>query len=264
MLSSGLTWLIGGTQESAQLAQCLANAEIPCLVSVTTESARKLYPLSPWIQVWVGCLDATLIKPWLQDFKIVSIVDASHPYAIQISQLAIAAAQALQIPYLRYERPEISASKEHTALIEPFTTVEALLNSDRLLGERVLLTLGYRALPAFSIWQARSTLYARILPSPTALAVAESAGFSSDRLIALRPPLSEKLEAALWQHWQISLVVTKASGTAGGEDIKHRVSNALKIPLVVIDRPQLSYPFSTQVMEDAVRFCQASAGSQNL
>ncbi|NET53763.1 MAG: precorrin-6A/cobalt-precorrin-6A reductase, partial [Merismopedia sp. SIO2A8] len=48
-------------------------------------------------------------------------------------------------------------------------------------------TVGYKALPLFSHWQQRSSLFARILPSLKSLEVATAAGFSSNQLIALRP-----------------------------------------------------------------------------
>jgi precorrin-6A/cobalt-precorrin-6A reductase len=119
----------------------------------------------------------------------------------------------------------------------------------------VLLTVGYRYLHLFSSWQERSTLFARILPSVTALGAALAAGFSSDRLIALRPPVSVDLEKALWQQWQISLVVTKASGTAGGEDVKRAVAAELGIGLIAIARPEVVYPQQTSELSRALEFC---------
>jgi precorrin-6A/cobalt-precorrin-6A reductase len=85
-------------------------------------------------------------------------------------------------------------------------------------GERTLLTLGYRQLRPFAPWQSQACLFARILPSLPALDGALAAGFTPERLIALRPPISAELETALWQQWQITQVITKASGPAGGED----------------------------------------------
>ena len=60
----------------------------------------------------------------------------------------------------------------------------------------------------------------------------------------------------MWQQWQISLVVTKASGKAGGEDIKREVARELDIPLVVITRPQIIYPQQTDCLDEAIAFCQ--------
>ncbi|MEO1300350.1 MAG: precorrin-6A/cobalt-precorrin-6A reductase [Cyanobacteria bacterium J06636_16] len=120
--------------------------------------------------------------------------------------------------------------------------------------ERTLLTLGYRWLADFASWQSQGTLFARILPSQTALAAALAAGFSSERIIALRPPISNSLERALWQQWHITQVVTKASGKAGGEDQKQAIAAELGIRLIRISRPVITYPAQTNCLETAVQF----------
>lgn len=245
-------WLIGGTQESARLAKAIAQTNIPCIISVTTESARALYPPAPNLQVWVGRFTLAQLKEFLQQQQIVAVLDASHPYAVEISQLAIAATQKLGISYLRYERPIVEQGKRGEIL----DRFETLLSGNYLQGQRVLLTVGYRPLHLFGPWQDRATLFARILPSAIALAAAQSAGFTPDSLICLRPPISADLEKALWQQWNISLVVTKASGTPGGEDIKRTVAAQLGIRLIVINRPLINYPQQTSDLSVALEFCQ--------
>jgi len=243
-------WLIGGTQESAQLARMVAGHQIPSVVSVTTEAARSLYPSLPSVQVRVGALDGDQISHLIQREGIGAILDASHPYATEISTLAIAAAKAHNLPYLRYERPPVKAAS--TVEVD---SVETILSDDYLNGKRVLLTVGYRLLERFAPWQDRATLFARILPSQVALEAALAAGFTPDRLIALRPPLSTTLEKALWQHWQISLVVAKASGVAGGELVKQQVAQSLDVTLVTIRRPRVAYPHQTSRLDEAIAFC---------
>jgi len=252
-------WLIGGTQESADLARAIAAFAIPSIITVTTESAHSLYPATPLLQVHVGKLTPDRLPPFLQDHTITAIVDASHPFATEVSQLAIAAAQRHNLPYLRFERPSVSCSTASPA-DSSIPSLPHLLATDLLLGQRVLLTLGYRWLHLFQPWQAKATLFARILPSQTALAAALDAGFTPDRLIALRPPISADLERSLWQHWQISLVVTKASGTPGGEDLKRQIAAELGVKLLVIDRPQLAYPQQTSDIQAAVAFCRKVMG----
>jgi precorrin-6A/cobalt-precorrin-6A reductase len=251
---NGRIWLIGGTQESAQLARAIAQANFSCTVSVTTASACTLYAPAPSLRVWVGRLNESQIEEFLQQQQIVAVLDASHPYAVEISQNAIAASQRLQIPYLRYERPlvEQPAGMQRCRL----DSFETLLLGNYLQGQRVLLTVGYRPLQLFHSWQEQATLFARILPSAIALEVAIGSGFTPDRLICLRPPISPDLEKALWQQWDISLVVTKASGTAGGEDIKRAVAAQLGIPLIVIDRPAVEYLQQTSDLSVAIEFCR--------
>jgi precorrin-6A/cobalt-precorrin-6A reductase len=244
-------WIIGGTSESVMIAQAIAADNFACIVTVATADAVKLYPVLPNLRIRVGQLNEFQIHEFLQGEKIIAIVDASHPYAIAISQTVIQIAQRLHVPYLRYERVALLPNKNITEL-ENF---ETLLTGNYLTHQRVLLTIGYKILPKFKVWQAQATLFARILPSVESIQVALESGFSSDRLIALRPPISMDLEKALWQQWNISLVVSKASGQAGGEEIKQRVSQLLGIPLIVIARPKVDYHHQTNNLNEVLRFC---------
>jgi precorrin-6A/cobalt-precorrin-6A reductase len=248
---SGCIWLIGGTAESVQLARLLAAANLPLLVSVTTTAARELYASIPDLKIIIGHLKTTAIPDFLLLYEIKIVIDASHPHAVAISQGAIAACQSTHTPYLRYERPVVE--HQDSQVIE-LPSIEHLLVSNYLEGQRVLLTLGYKSLHCFQNYHERATLFARILPYASSVAMAVQAGFTSDRLIAIRPPVSLALEKALWQLWQISVVVTKASGHSGGEEVKRQVAEELGIPLVVISRPQINYPQVTSNLEEVVKF----------
>lgn len=243
-------WLIGGTSESATIAPHLLQHQLPTIVTVTTPAARQLYPVHELLTVQVGAMNPLEMSKFTQTARISAIVDASHPHAAEVSANAIRVAQQHQIPYLRYERPTVT---------EPGVTLlpdwETLLTGAYLRDQRVLLIVGYRHLPPFQSWHDRATLFARILPSPKALEVAIASGFPPSRLIALRPPVAPELERALWQQWQISLVVAKTSGTAGGQDVKQTVARSLGIPLILIDRPQVNYPQITQDWGAIVEFC---------
>lgn len=255
-------WIIGGTGEAVKLARALVNLQISCLVTVTTPAASQAYPRQPGLQVRVGALALDTLPGFIQEQGIGAILDASHPFALEITKGAIAAAQQLQIPYWRYERPTPDLPPH--PLVQQVADLHQVLRADLLAQQRVLLTLGYRWLSAFQPWQQQSTLFARILPSPTALAAALAAGFTPDRLIALRPPISVALELALWQDWQITRVITKASGQAGGEATKQIVAQRLGIPLLIIRRPAITYPFVSQDLERLVSISHQWWVSRNL
>lgn len=261
-------WLIGGTQESRQLLTAIGkrwpqmaaaqNAEI--LVSVTTATAQQLYPDLPGVRLWVGKLGAEAALDFVVDHHITAILDASHPFATAISQQAIAIAAQQRLPYLRFERPSLPppADSWRDRFGRPgWVSLEKLdeaVCATYLPQERTLLTLGYRLLSQFRPWQDQAQLYARILPSLVALEAALGAGFTADRLIALRPPISAELETALWRQWQITQVITKASGAAGGEATKQAIAAQLGIRLLVLQRPPLTYPQQTPDLETAVHF----------
>jgi len=233
----------------------LAESNLPLVVSVTTASARALY--ADRAEVTVGCMDILQMSRFCQQKRIETIIDASHPYAVAVSTQAIAVASKLNLPYLRYEREnyQISNSAIDPNLIE-LPSFDTLLTGNYLTQQRVLLTVGCKALPQFQSWQNKATLYARVLPKIDSLKMAIAAGFTSDRLIAIRPPIDAAMETALWQQWRISVVVTKASGKAGGEDIKRQVAASLGIPLIVIARPQVTYPSQTSQTKDVLAFCR--------
>ena len=241
-------WLIGGTGDSALLAEAIADCwtlegqNWRGIITVTTPAAQQLYHHLPDWQVRVGALSELQIRALLEQEQINAIVDASHPFAVQISQTVQAIAESRKLPYLRYERSSLAPT---AGLIE-VESLTTLLAGSYLEGRRVLLTLGAKSLPQFRPWQQRATLFARILPSVSAFHWAQAGGFEPHRLIALRPPISIELELALWRQWQIELVVTKASGTEGGEERKRQVAQQLQIPLITLMRPKSCNSYGQQ------------------
>lgn len=240
-------WLIGGTKDSVAIANKISVLPLSLIITVATPEAKHLY--NSQLDILSGCMNQEEIMQFCRDKIIVAIIDASHPFAVEVSQNAIAIATNLNIPYLRYERD--SCSQDGITVINSF---ETLLQEEYLLGKRVLLTVGCKVLPKFLPWQDKCTLFTRVLPKLESLQTAVAAGFTSDRIIALRPPITPELEMALWQQWQINLVVTKASGKPGGQDIKQQVANKLGIPLIAIARPQIPYPQQTSCLETVVSF----------
>ena len=252
----GKVWLIGGTSDSAEIAEILITSEIVFIVTVVTQAALSLYSVD--CKTAVGCMDEEKMQSFCYANQVKAIVDASHPYAVEISHQAIAISNQLNIPYLRYERNSYQAQADaptNTSVIE-LDSFETLLTGDYLKQQRVLLTVGCKALPLFQFWHNQATLFARILPKAASIETALAAGFTSDRLIAIRPPFNLAWEKALWQQWNISMVVTKASGKAGGEDIKRQVAVDLNVPLVIITRPQVAYPQQTYSISEVLAFCQ--------
>lgn len=246
-------WIIGGTGESAIIVKAISEIAADYVVTVTTPEATRLY--GSQCQIVVGAMDRRAIELFCHHHAIAAIVDASHPFAREISQNAIAISQKLSLPYLRYERATVATSTSITHIeLDSFDT---LLRGNYLLGQKVLLTVGCKVLPQFQEWQSRATLFARILPRLDSLQTALNSGFSSDRVIAFRPPVSEAMEKALWQQWKISLVVTKASGKSGGENTKRRVADKLGIPLITISRPKANYPQQTSEIEQIVQFVRS-------
>jgi len=241
--------LLGGTSESRSLAAALSQEGIPWIATVTTAGGSRLYRDLPG-QVVVTRFSLPSLAQFLQERRIGVLVDASHPFAQQISQLAIQVTAQLGIPYLRYERPSVG--------LDPWVQVapdwQTVLSESVLAGRRVLLTVGVKALPLFVPWQDRCQLYARVLPESVPQAV--RAGIAAERVIGRRLPLSFEEELQLWQRLEPQVVITKDSGEAGGLLVKQAVAKTLGIPLWVIQRPPLPYPWCSQNLAEVVQECQ--------
>ncbi len=262
-------WLIGGTQESRHCVERLMaqwpdpgpHAPLRLMITVTTQAARALYAEHPGVVVRVGQMAADQAHVFLMQHGITAILDMSHPFATAISTLAIALAQQYHLPYLRYERaiapPPHQLWQDHANRpgFVHLTEIKHALDETYLTPqERTLLTLGRQWLPLFEPWQRRTQLFARILPMAAAVTTAIAAGFTRQRLIALHPPVTPALEMALWQQWQITQVITKASGAPGGEATKYEIAAQLGVRLVVIDRPKIAYPQQTDRLNTAIAF----------
>ena len=265
-------WLIGGTSESAKLASALLAAHIPFVVTVTTKAARQLYPEPT--RVVVGQLTPDRMEDFVRTYCIGCVLDASHPFASVISKSAIATVQQIEaknqaIAYIRYERRTVSKGDVQTSAgcdrTLTFESIETLFDHLQHHKHRILFTLGYRTLVSYASHIAKlrqkSQLFARILPSPAAISAAVAVGFSSKEIVALRPPISYDLEKAIWQRWNISCVVAKASGEASGEIVKRQLAAELDVRLALLKRPQITYPHQTEDISQAVQFCKEQLSS---
>jgi precorrin-6A/cobalt-precorrin-6A reductase len=179
------------------------------------------------------------------------VLDATHPFAVRISRIAQAACGKLGVPIVRYQRPDLPPPPG-TRLVASFAAAAELLPS---LGSRVLLTIGAKQLKHFAHLHGRQQVMARILPSLLSLDQALGAGFTSDRILCLRPPFSREFNRAILQEYQIEVLVTKASGKEGGVEEKVLAAGDLGIEVVMICRPQEPNLQSVHSVEEAVKAC---------
>ncbi|MEJ2201599.1 MAG: precorrin-6A/cobalt-precorrin-6A reductase, partial [Desulfuromonadaceae bacterium] len=96
--------LLGGTSESAPLAEALLRAGYRVLLSTATDVPLTL-PEHPRLERRQGRLDGTALAALMADRAVRIVIDATHPYAVQVREQALEAAAALHLPCLRWERP---------------------------------------------------------------------------------------------------------------------------------------------------------------
>ena len=230
-------WLLAGTGEGPTLAQALLEQGWRLLVSVVSPEAARAYSPHPRLTLQVGALaDAAAIEATLIQLQPRWVVDATHPFAVQISTLLRQVCTQWRQPLQALARDAVS---RNTALrLEPIRALSALASID-LTGERLLLAIGSRHLPAALAASNASSHYARLLDRPASLQLALAAGLPDHHLACLRPDTSGPgaVERALCRRWRISAVLCRQSG-GGGESLWQQLCCDLGLRLVLLVQPQ--------------------------
>ena len=243
-IRNNAVWIFSGTTDGNALATKIAATGFPVVISAATSYGRELaanrLPSAP---ITSGRMGADARRRQLQDARAVAIVDATHPFATEISTQLIGLCQELDIPYLRYEREAVDCPGP---AIFCANIVEAAATAVRL-GKRIFLATGSKDLGIFLAQpeaQEREW-FVRIAPEPESLEKALALGIPRNQLLTIQGPCSRELNEILWKDWQIDCVVTKESGAAGGFRAKAEAAWSLGIALVVVNRPPMEYPAVT-------------------
>jgi precorrin-6A/cobalt-precorrin-6A reductase len=222
---TGAVLIVGGTSEARQLADALHAAGIP----VVTALAGRTHDPGPLAgTVRTGGFGGTEgLAAWLRAHLTPAVVDASHPFAAQMSDAVAAACNTTGTPLLRLERPpwtEQPGDRWHRVgtLAEAAALVPAL-------GRRVWLTIGRQGVGHFAgvggCWFLIRCIEAPALPLP-----------DHHALLLARGPYVLADELALIDRHRIEVLVTKDSGGAPTE-AKLEAARQRHLPVVVVGRP---------------------------
>ncbi len=218
--TSGRLWLVSGTGEGPWLAAALLANGWELTVSVVSQTAGRAYSPHPRLQLEVGAMQGSagiqrhLEAARLQRRPYQWVIDASHPFAVQISAQLATTCQPLGQPLLRLLRP----LEPHLAPRQTLLSDLQALGKEDLRGQRLLLAIGARHLATAAAHASEVELFARVLPTPASLQQARAAGLPDAHLACLRPaggPLGGAalgIEQALLRQWQISAVLCRQSG----------------------------------------------------
>jgi precorrin-6A/cobalt-precorrin-6A reductase len=229
--------LLSGTSEGRLLARALLDQGFAVTATVTRAEARQSLfgQLEGELTVEVGGFSEQSLEEFLARGKADVVLDATHPFAARITAIAQRVCSKLEMPYVRYERPDWTPPAG-TQFAATFAQAAEVVPA---LGRRILLTLGARQLKHFAHLHDRAELFARVLPSPLSLEQALAAGFPAERVMCLRPPFSQAFNRALLEEYRIDVLVTKDSGAEGGVIEKVLAAAELGVKVLMIRRPIL-------------------------
>jgi len=251
--------LIAGTSEARQLADQLVARGDQVLAAVATGVGEQLLT-NPALTVLTGRKGRDEWQRLLIQTTPDYLVDASHPFAQSVSTNAMAAAEAVGVPYLRLERPDLAApQRERVHWVADYRQAACLADQlSQAKGGRVLLTVGSNQLAVFveEISPAAQRLFARVLPTSEVLQKCEQLGLGVSNLLAAKGPFSLGMNLETIRLAEATVMVSKESGDLGGVEEKIGACGEAGIDLVLIARPRLAYPLqfdSTAALLDYLR-----------
>ena len=243
-----------GTQDGREIVRRLCAVGYDVTASVVSSYGQQL--LAEQLEKGSGRLiindtplDEEGLCTFFKEHGICVFVDATHPYAVNVSRNAMAACAAAGIPYIRFERDLTDISYENVHLVHSYEDAAEIAAR---FGKNVFLTTGSRNLERFVKAKplAGCTLIARVLPTADVIALCEELGLTPAQIIAMQGPFSRELNRTMYEKYKADVVVTKNSGTIGGTDAKFQAAADLGLPVVVIDRPVLNYPHLAHTYEE--------------
>ena len=271
--------IFGGTTEGRQLAGYLIQLNkqqkmqnIQVHVCVASEYGAQVLPEDDALKVHVGRLEQADMQEFLQAVQADICVDATHPYAVLVTQNIYQACKVVGVPYVRVRRdmqeepenadpamqdepgntdPDIQMSGTHIGDADGKRYTDETSDSiyvgdiqeavDYLKGVtgNILITTGSKELHLYTqIPDYGTRCTARVLPTRSVVEACTELGFTGKHLICMQGPFDLEMNLATLRYADADFMVTKASGKNGGYDEKCEAALAAGVQLVVIGRPK--------------------------
>jgi precorrin-6A/cobalt-precorrin-6A reductase len=239
--------ILGGTAEARALAA--AAATDPHLSVITSLAGRTQAPAALAGAVRVGGFGGPEgLARYLAEAQIDLVIDATHPFAAQISRNATVACASAGVPRLLLQRPPWQAQAGDRWTVVPDTTQAADVVAT--LGQRVFLALGRQDLAPFAALRDRWFLL-RLVDPPS-----QPPPLPACDVVIARGPFAEVDEIALLKRHRIDLLVSKNSG-GDATYAKLAAARALGLPVVMIARPPMPPGESVETVEAALAWLRS-------
>ena len=226
--------LFAGTTEGRRLAEFLDQQQADLTVCVATDYGGEMISGSDRIRLIEKRLSDSEIADLLAKEQFDMVIDATHPYAVRVTELLKEACEKTGTKYRRVLR-------ENSHIEGDVVTVQDTEEAVRFLNTtegNILLTTGSKELSRFTgIRGFADRVFARILPMQSSLEACTTAGLKASHIIAMQGPFSEEMNLAMLRSVHAGWMVTKDSGETGGFADKISAARKTGTGLVVIGRP---------------------------
>jgi precorrin-6A/cobalt-precorrin-6A reductase len=229
-MSANTVLILGGTAEARALAKDLVSDGRRVITSLAGRVKDPALPVGDVRIGGFGGIDG--LATWLRDNSCAAVVDATHPFARQISANATAATDELDVPMLTLRRPQWKPQPGDHWIDVPDIAAAAKSVADMAVDNdtlRIFLTTGRQDVDVFADITDAWFLIRLVDPPERAVPL-------HHQMIRSRGPYTVDGELDLMREHKIDVVVTKNSG---GPLVQSKLDAArqLSLPVVMVRRP---------------------------
>jgi precorrin-6Y C5,15-methyltransferase (decarboxylating) len=247
--------VFAGTIEGRTLSEYLAGEQVAVTACVATEYGGTLLKEQPGLTVHTGRMDQEQMTAFLREQDPLFVVDATHPYAVVVSENVKKACDEADVEYIRLVRDTglSGGSAGQEEMIE-VTSVEEAVDYLKTTEGNILATTGSKELSKYTeLPDYANRVFARVLSTGEVAAACEKLGFVGRNLICMQGPFSEAMNAAMLQQFDCKYLVTKETGKAGGFEEKLRAAKRAGAKVVLVGRPPEQEGYSYEEIQRMMR-----------
>ena len=242
--------IYAGTTEGRRLAEFLVKREVSVHVCVATEYGESLLPEGSNITTTHERMDENQMLEFINEYHPSYVVDATHPYAIEVTENLQNACEKAGVPYLRILR-DTGAEKSDCIYVDSME--EAIEYLEQTTGN-ILATTGSKELAAFqNLTDYKKRVYARVLSTAKVAHKCEQLGFTGKNLICMQGPFSVEMNYAIMKSYDISYMVTKDSGNIGGFLQKYNAAKKAGVKIIVLGRQKEESGYTYEEIIDLLK-----------
>ena len=226
--------VFAGTTEGYALCEFLAENRVSVYACAATEYGGSLLQENEFLHVSAGRLKTEDMEELFRKENPEIVLDATHPYAAEVTKNIRTACESAGVLYQRILRPEGEKNSE-AIYVESTEEAAAFLSGTE---GNIFLTTGSKELAKFTgIPDYKERLFARVLSVPSVIRSCAELGIEGKHLIGMQGPFSAEINEAMLRQFQCSYLVTKDTGLAGGFPEKMEACQRCGVTPVIIGRP---------------------------
>ncbi|MEY8000242.1 cobalt-precorrin-6A reductase [Clostridium sp. Mt-5] len=246
--------LILGTSEGKKILSLLNEFTEDIFISTATEYGASLLRNYKYNYMNSKPLDFEKLVDELKKRNIKVLVDASHPYAVEVTRNAIKACNKLNIEYIRYERPScIEEFKDEFKVIEVEDYNELKLKLKDIKGT-ILNTTGSKSVDKILALKLENRIVYRVLPTLKVLKELYDRNIELGDIIALKGPVGYELNCGFIKEYKAQAMLLKDSGIEGGTFEKIRACLDCGIYAFIIERKKINYQHVFHNVNEMVKY----------